>query len=81
MKIYLDLRLPNAVVDSVSIANGAYVFIITAANKSCTVAGSWTTEVSRIYNIANSSAVSSVNCAANQKYMFLYYNCYYYTMD
>jgi len=77
----LDLRLPNAVVDGVNIGNGAHCFLRLANNKSCTVAASYTTGNARIYNIANASAVSSVNCSANQNYSFLYHGGYWYTMD
>jgi len=77
----MESRLPNAVVDSVNIGDDCYCILRTANNKSCTMAGSWTTGVNRIYNIANASAVSSVNCAANQNYSFLYHGGYWYTMD
>ena len=77
----MESRLPNAVVDCVNIGDGCYCILRTANNKSCTMAGSWTTGVNRIYNIANASAVSSVNCAANQNYSFLYHGGYWYTMD
>jgi hypothetical protein len=75
----MEIRLPNSVVDSVNIGDGAHCFVRTAASKSCTVSGSYTTGVDRIFNIANSNAVASVNCAANQNYSFFYYNGYWYT--
>ena len=77
----MEIRLPNPVVDGANIADGCYCFLRLANNKSCTVAGSWTTGFNRIYNIAYSSAVSSVNCAANQNYSSLYHGGYWYTMD
>jgi len=77
----MEIRLPNAIVDGLSVGNGAHAFIRTSLGKSCTVSGSYTTGVNRIYNIANSNAVASVNCAANQNYSFFYYNGYWYTAD
>jgi hypothetical protein len=78
----MQIRLPNAIVDDgINGGNGAHTFIRTSLDKSCTVSGSYTTGVNRIYNIANSNAVASVNCAANQNYSFFYYNGYWYTAD
>jgi len=77
----MEIRLPNAIVDGLNVGNGAHTFIRTSLGKSCTVSGSYTTGVNRIYNIANASPVARVNCAANQNYSFFYYNGYWYTAD
>jgi len=76
----LEIRLPN-IVNGGDVGNGAHTFIRTANGKSAIVRGAYDTSLTRMYNIANSNAVATVNLSANQNYMCVFYNGYWYLSD
>ena len=81
--VYNCNSLPNPVIDgsNFTVGDGAFTYLRTANGKSCSVTGCYTTGPARIYNVANATAVTDVNCSANQNYMFFYFNGYWYTND
>jgi len=76
----LEIRLPNIVNGGV-VGNGSHCFIRTTNGKSVVVRGAYDTSLTRMYNIANSNAVATVNLSANQNYMCVFYNGYWYLSD
>ena len=80
-----DIRLPNPVDNNpnVTLANGAYCFVRTAAGKSCRIIGSWGGSSNRVYGLGQRSGTPILEfiCDSNQNHMFLYYNQYWYAFD
>jgi hypothetical protein len=76
----LEIRLPN-IVNGGDVGNGSHCFIRNANGKSAVVRGAYDTSLTRMYNIANSNAVATVNLSANQNYMCVFYNGYWYLSD
>ena len=69
------------IVNKVDIGNGAHCFMRTANGKSAVVRGAYDTALTRMYNVANSNHIATVNLSANQNYMCVFYNGYWYLSD